>query len=150
MIFGRLPPGTHKDSTFSITRPDSFLVLSQTHLFPVLARILPFFATPLDSFLVLQGILPIPDTRTETRYSQIFYLFWYWPKKSFGTLTDSTYSWQLHGLYRFPVLTKILPFPLLARTVFWYSHRLTYSQYSHGFFHFSLLDRKSTRLNSSH
>ena len=122
-----------------------------------------FFSTRPDSFLVLSPILPIPGTRTDST------IFRYSPGVFFGTLTDSTYSRHSHGFYHFPVLTKILPFSVVARTVFQDSHGFylfpvlarilpffgthkysiffgtltdsTCSRNSHGFYHFSVLTR---------
>ena len=135
--------GTLTDFTYSwlshgiyrvsvLTKILPFPILAQTffryshrfYLFRALARILPFADTQSDNFLVLSRILHIPCTRTNStvfRYFQRFYLFGYSPGKFFGTLTDSTYSRYSHGFYYFPVLKKLLPFLLLARTVFRYS-----------------------------
>ena len=81
---------------FSVpTRFDPFPVLPDAdcrysdgfYLFQVLARILPFFSTQIDSTLF--------------RYS---------PAQIVGTWTDSSFSRYMPGFYHFSVLTKIRPF----------------------------------------
>ena len=122
------------------------------YLFPVLARILPFFGTHTDSTL-----------------------FGYSPGQFFDTRTDSIFSRYSPGFYHFSVHTQIRHFsvnrgdsfsilvPILAFpdtrpdcTIFRYSHRFdlfryswgqllvtrtdsTFSRYSPGFNHFPVL-----------
>ena len=69
------------------------------HLFPVLARIHQFSGAHIDSTIFL-----------------------YWSGQFFGTRTDSTFSRHSPGFNNFMVLTLILPFFVLVRTVFRHSH----------------------------
>ena len=69
------------------TRSDSFSVLPRMYLFPGLAPILSFSVSDPDS--------------TFFRYSF---------GQLFGSRTDSTFSRDSPGFYRFPVQTLILPF----------------------------------------
>ena len=124
----------------------------ELYLFPVVARILPFFGTHTDSTL-----------------------FWYYPGQFFDTRTDSTFSRYSPGIYHFSVFTQIrtffgtrrdsfsIPVPILPfpgthsdSAIFRYSHRFdpfrysprlffdtrtdsTFCRYSPGFYHFSVL-----------
>ena len=49
-------------------------------------------------------------------------IFRYWSGQFFGTRTDSTFSRYLPGFNNFLVVTLILPFFVLVRTVFRHSH----------------------------
>ena len=69
------------------------------HLFPVLARIHQFSGAHTDSTIFL-----------------------YWSGQFFCTRTDSTFCRQLLGFNNFVVLTLILPFFVLVRTVVRHSH----------------------------
>ena len=107
----------HEFYNFSLLTRSVFWYFDGFYLFPALARSLQFSgphkdstfsATRPDSFSVLSQILPILGTRNDLT------IFRYSPSKFLGTLTDSTYSRHSHPFYRISVLTKILPFPLLA------------------------------------
>ena len=49
-------------------------------------------------------------------------IFLYWSEQFFGTRTDSTFCRYSPGFNNVPVLTLILPFSVLVRTVLRYSH----------------------------
>ena len=136
--------GTRPDSTFSRYSPGYYR-------FQLLTLILPFFGTRGNSFSVLARILPflvlariLAFSGTDTD-STIFPYSW---GLFFGTRTDSTFSRYSPGFYRFQLLTLILPFfgtrrhsfSLLARILPFPGTRPDST----------ILDRKSTRLNSSH
>ena len=91
------------------------------YLFPVLARILPFFGTLTYSTLFRYSPRQFFDTRTDStffHYSPRYYHFSVLTliRPFFGTCRD-----------RFSILARILPFSVLAWSVF---------QYSHGFYLF--------------
>ena len=111
--------GTRRDSTFSRYSPGFY------H-FPVLTLILPFFGTRSDSFSVLARILPFPGTDPDSA------IFRYWFGQFFDNRTDSSLSRYSPGFYHFLVLTLILHFSVLVRTVF---------RYAQGFYLFPVLAR---------
>ena len=144
------------DSSFSWYSPGfyhfsvlAWIVFQYSHrlyLFPVLARILPFFVTHTYSTLFRYSPGQFFDTRTDSTF--------------FGTRTDTTFSRYSLGFDHFSVPSLIQPFSgilpdscsILARilpffvthtnsTLFGYSPELffnthrnsTFSRYSHGF-----------------
>ena len=129
---------------FSSTHPDCFSILAWILLFPVLARILPFFGSHIDSTLSLYSPGQFFDTRTDSSFFQ--YLHWFNPSPVlariifsipirilpfsvlarilpfFGIHIDSIFSGSRPKC--FSILTWILPFSGTRpnSTNFWYSH----------------------------
>ena len=158
--FSRYSPGFYYFSVHTLIRP--FLVIAgiifryshRFYLFPVLARILPFFGTHTNSTLFRYSLGQIFDTRTDStffgyltrpdssffRYSHRF--------DPFSVLVGTIFLY-LHGFYLFLVFSPILPFlsthtdSTLFRyspwTFFDTSTDSTFWRYSPGFYHFSVL-----------
>ena len=81
----------------------------------------PFFGTRWDSFSILGGILPFPDTRpysTIFRYSRRFDPFPVLPRQCFDTHRDSMSSRYSPGFHYFSVVTQIRPFSGTRRDSF--------------------------------
>ena len=155
-------PGTRPDSTVfrNSHRFDPFPILVGTvfgyshgstfsrytprfYHFSVQPQIRPFFDTRRESFLTFARILPFPRTRPDStifRYSHRFDLF--------PVLVENVFSYS-HGFYLFPVHARILSFfgtptdsTLFRYSLGKFSHTRTdstFSPYSPGFYHFSVL-----------
>ena len=110
-VLARIPP-------FASTRPDSAM-FRDTHSFyhfSVLFRTVFRYSYGFHLLRVLSRIQQCFETHTHS------IIFPYWSELFFGTRTVSTFYPYSPGFNNFPMLTLILPFSVLVRTVLRYSH----------------------------
>ena len=108
----------------------------------MLTLILPFFVLVRTVFRHSHGFhLLLVDARIQ-QFSGAHIestIFRYWSGQFFGTRTDSSFSRYSPGFNNFLVVTLILPFFVLVRTVFRHSHEFHLLLESPGFNNFLAL-----------
>ena len=128
--------GSHTDSNiFPVLLGTVFRYSYGFYLFPVLAWILQYFGTQIDSILFRYSRGQFLDTRTDStfsRYSSGFYhfsvltqilIFFRFSSGQFcDTRTDSTFSGTRLDSTIFRYSDRFDPFPVLAGIVFRYSY----------------------------